>query len=449
MSLSIYVSEGEAFISQDDRQKRLTIDKILSMGGQGQVVDVVDSNGAHSAVKFYFPHTAKEEQKNKLSRLIANTFLERDVRLVNPKSLVIHETDPQLWGYEMDLVDTDLFVNYDEIRFGATNPPHYPALLKICYQAADIMHQLNTSGFSYGDVSINNIFVNPESGDIRLIDNDNIDILGESKSVFGTPEYRPPEALDANYKSNEYGDRYSLSILFFMYWFWQHPFTGELCNGYIDDDRHNEIYIKHPVFIFHPTDTSNRPFPADLEKRKRLQQRWDDSPEQLKEFFLHNFCGEGLHNPELRKSADEWMTLFRDLSDKTLMCAKEGCYTKNMWDGKQSQITCFGCGSTIEVPLWLESYSENGERVAQVLLPLGKTLQSRHLSLQDNLGNYGEIISNPKNPNQWGIKNCSPVSWQKLDGSNQVLVEVPPGQILGLQQGVRFKVGIITAEIKG
>jgi len=53
--------------------------------------------------------------------------------------------------------------------------------------------RLHSQGLCYRDISFANVFFDPTIGDVRICDNDNVDVSGtESGGVLGTPRLHGP-----------------------------------------------------------------------------------------------------------------------------------------------------------------------------------------------------------------------------------------------------------------
>lgn len=92
---------------------------------------------------------------------------------------------------------------------------------------------------------------------------DNVIENGQKPEVAGTIGFMAPEVTTSSaFPSIETG-KHSLAVLLFYMFMLHHPLKGtkEEQIRALDQPARVKIYGKEPLFIFHPTDTSNRPHP--------------------------------------------------------------------------------------------------------------------------------------------------------------------------------------------
>jgi serine/threonine protein kinase len=89
------------------------------------------------------------------------------------------------------------------------------------------MRQIHEMQLSYKDLSDKNVLVNQSTGDIVIIDNDNITENGKKTSMSGTPGYRAPEVLEKDSYPVRNTDLHSLAVLLFRIILGQHPLHTE------------------------------------------------------------------------------------------------------------------------------------------------------------------------------------------------------------------------------
>ena len=70
---------------------------------------------------------------------------------------------------------------------------------------------LHNRGYSYQDLNDKNFFVNPQTGDVKIADNDNVAPFGKNMGIMGKPRYIAPEVVVGENLPNTASDRYSLA----------------------------------------------------------------------------------------------------------------------------------------------------------------------------------------------------------------------------------------------
>ena len=138
------------------------------------------------------------------------------------------------------------------------------ALLTAGMKLADGFLRLHSKGLCYRDISFANVFFDPKTGDIRICDNDNVDITGaETGGVLGTQRFMAPEVVRREAAPSDDTDRYSLAVLLFFLLYGGHPLDGqrEAIIRCLDVPALERLYGFDPLYIWHPDDASNRPHP--------------------------------------------------------------------------------------------------------------------------------------------------------------------------------------------
>lgn len=97
--------------------------------------------------------------------------------------------------------------------------------LKILLHLADTLGALHGEGLLFGDLSPNNVFIG-RSGEVWLIDTDNIEYDGLSRSFIHTPGYGSPEIVRGEEPVSIAGDAYSFALLAFETLTLSHPFLS-------------------------------------------------------------------------------------------------------------------------------------------------------------------------------------------------------------------------------
>src|SRR5262249_45147009 len=152
--------------------------------------------------------------------------------------------------------------------------------------------------------------VDPTRGTSLVIDVDSLVVEGLfPPDVAGTQGFIAPEVLttlrlplkDPQRKfPNARTDIHALAVLIYQYLLRRHPLEGKrIPKSYDPDEQDRMIYGSEALFCEHPTDTSNRP------EEQRYVSCASLGP-LMHDLFQRTFV-KGLHAPNLRPSALEWL----------------------------------------------------------------------------------------------------------------------------------------------
>jgi len=410
---------------------------LLGAGGQGEVYDV-ECNGKHYALKWYFKHMATSAQKSILENLISRGA--PDASFLWPQDLIF-KVQGEPFGYIMPLRPKNYKSIVDMMKRRAE--PSFYALCRAAFNLTNGYQKLHAMGYSYRDISFGNLFFDPDNGDVLICDNDNVSANGiDNSSVYGTPRFMAPEIVVGKAKPSRNTDLFSLAVLLFYMFMMGHPLEGKLEADIKCMDIHamNKLYGTNPVFVFDPTNKTNRPVKG---YQDNVLIYWDLYPQQLKDLFTQSFT-EGLTAPNKRVTEKRWLEAFANLMSGITSCPN--CGAEIFYDDHKvaSGIahTCWNCGNAVKMPSSLV-VGKN-----RVLLLKDTKLYAHHIC-----GNYdmttvvGTVVQNPNNPNLWGIKNESTENWTyvKPDGMQ---IPVAIGRSAAIAKGVKIDFGQMTGEFE-
>ena len=334
------IKKGE--ILTDANHRQYIIGEKLGKGGQAQVRRVtVPSTGEVYACKIYTCTTHKKEsmgiQKNIETLIGLGPLKDKDGNIldevVSPKILVTQEGE-EGFGYIMDLVDLE---DYTTIPLAWTNPAKYPSIKAICriiQNLARVFEAIHRSyGMCYKDINEGNIYFNPKTGDIRVIDNDNIGIK-DNTSILGTPGYRAPEVVLGDLPNN-CSDRFSLAVFAYRLLCGGYPFDGPFTDKYckshgqeITSGAEKVVYGSEAVFTWHPTDKRNSIVLLSDVKSKGQVQYWTNLPKEVKELFISTFVTHlAKDKREGRPDNEDWIETFRRIEQTLVKCPHCGAVT--------------------------------------------------------------------------------------------------------------------------
>jgi serine/threonine protein kinase len=319
--------------------------------------------------------------------------------------------------------------------------PTFRALSTAAFQFADGFLQLHASGLCYRDISFGNAFINADTGDVLICDNDNVGIDGRAPvGVRGTDLFMAPEVARGDALPSTATDLYSLSVLLFHLFMVHHPLVGgrELGGNLTDQDADHKMYAEDPLFIWDPVDDSNRPVPG---VHQNAIVYWKLYPTFLRQLFTQAFTS-GLSDPlHGRVREGEWRAAALRLRDAIYYCG--ACGQENFWDAETSPGFCWSCRRQLEPPPRLVS-----SRYV-VLLNSDTKLFAHHLAgtSGDFSREMATVVRHPSQPDVWGLRNLSGWAWHATTtGGSSFTVE--PGRSCTLADGSQLDFGQIQATIR-
>ncbi len=415
--------------------ERVDVEQRLGAGGQGEVYRV-RVGGQSRALKLYHAHMATASQRRDIERLVLKGA--PTPHFLWPLQLVVEPSGPR-FGYVMALREPRFHSSEDFMARRVV--PGFRALITAGYELASAFLKLHASGLCYRDISFGNVFFDPRTGDVRICDNDNVDITGSGQGgVLGTPRFMAPEVVRGEAVPSAETDRYSLAVLLFYLLEGGHPLEGAREAGIrcLDLPAMNKLYGTEPLYIHDPADDSNRPVPGIHDNPLAFHPLY---PEALRRLFLQSFS-EGLRSPHRRVMESVWCRELPRARDALVYCAQ--CARQCFHDGESpgGALRCWSCGAPVRLPPRLRV----GQRL--VLLNHDTRLYRDHLHEdQDFEEVVAEVSQKPGDPGRWGLRNLTTDKWTftRPDGS---IVDVPPGASVPLKTGNVVHFGMARGEIR-
>jgi len=418
--------------------KTCNIEAYLGGGGQGEVYKV-SIDGQKLALKWYFEHQATDVQRRTLEYLVK---LEPPTdRFLWPIAIMSAAKVPG-FGYVMKLREPR-FKSLPDLMMRRAEPSFH-VLCTAGYELVNNFLELHAKGLCYYDISFGNAFLDPESGEVCISDNDNVTIDGEqTASVNGTPGFMAPEVVVGASLPCADTDRFSLAVLLFFIFFLAHPLEGRkaLEINCLDLPAKRRLYGEKPIFIFDPNDDSNRPVKGDHDNAVVY---WLIYPDVFKQLFIKSFT-DGLRNPKNGRIREtEWRREMIRLRDAIVYCRY--CNIENFYDTQKLKVgmghKCWNCKSEISLPPRLRI----GENI--IMLNYNTKLFPHHNGKDyDFSASIGEVVRHPTKPDVWGLKNMSQDNWSCTFPSGDLTV-LPPGKTIPFSSGVKISFGIKEGEIR-
>jgi DNA-binding helix-hairpin-helix protein with protein kinase domain len=416
------------------------IESLIGAGGQGEVYRA-KVDGISLALKWYYDHTATADQLSTLRALINAGA--PDPRFLWPVDLVTGDSKPG-FGYLMALRDSRFKGIADLLSRNVS--ASFRSLATIGAHLADGFLHLHARGLCYRDISLGNVFFDPDSGDVLICDNDNVGPDSMPGGILGTPRFMAPEVIRREALPSTQTDLFSLAVLLFLILFNDHPLDGikELDIQCFDLQAMTRLYGTEPVFIFDPVDRSNGPVSGYHDNAPTF---WSIYPEFLKNLFITSFT-EGVRDPDhgrVRESV--WRSALSRLRDSIFYCK---CGAENFYDAEKLHAmggipgSCWKCSCPLKLPPRMRI----GSNV--VMLNHDSRLFRHHVELGKSLDftvPVAEVSRHPVDLNKWGLKNLTDRCWTATlpDGT---IRSVGPSRSVALAIGTRLHFGSADGEIR-
>ncbi len=408
----------------------------LGEGGQG-IVYSVTLDGKDYALKWY---TCRFQNKKEFRKNLKNNISAGapDEKFLWP--LYLTEEYKGSFGYIMNLrpknySDFEDYLN-NKVRFSSTETFILAAL-----NIVNAFRTLHRKGLSYQDLNDGNFFIDVNTGDVLVCDNDNVtpDGMKNPGNIGGKPGYMAPEIVCGKSHPNSLTDCHSLAVILFKLFCRHDPLMGK---AYVDsvcitEKREWELYGSKPVFIFNPNDDSNRPVPGIHPNPIKT---WPRYPKFLQEAFIKSFC-DGLKDPNKRLPENEWQKLlirFRGTCLKCPHCGAELCLSLI----PHGDTLKFTCGNSYSYPFAME----DGKHKTPLFpgAKLYSCLTSKNID--DYTSVTGEVIMNKKDPSLWGIKNLSDSEWSFTTKSGETK-KIAKGSVIPIANDLEIYFDGISAKI--
>lgn len=439
MNAAAALDPGHA-ITLSGSGRQATVVRFLGSGGQGAVYEIAEG-GASLALKLYHPQTVKADPRLPMR-------LGRAIALGAPDSGFLwpldHATVPgksDLVGYVMPLRE-QRFVGMKRL---ITAPPDRvsPPLARraiACLLTAESFHKLHARGQCYQDVSFGNIFLDPDTGEVAVCDNDNVDVNGAPAAVYGTRKFMAPEIVRREALPSTITDLYSMAVMFFYILMSWHPLDGrrEHETLILDGDAEFRLYGSSPLFLFDPADPSNGPVEGMHEP---IVRRWRSLSKAVRDLFIRAFTTGLAPDAGKRVLETEWIDAFATLRDTVLtcpVCGYEHAADADDADAAPERFACIACGASVPIPPSLRFGR------GRLLLANGALLRADRVGPTAGRARnavVGIVESHPRDPSISGLRNLGKTPWTAAFKDGRT-TPVLPGQAVLIEAGCRIGFGL-------
>lgn len=401
----------------------------LGEGGQG-VVYKVKYNGKDLALKWYFGN--KLSDPDRFYRNIQNNIKKGAPTDAFLWPLEITEYFEGSFGYLMELrppeyKDFSLFL-LAKARFSSIS-----AVVNAALCITKGFRELHNSGFSYQDLNDGNFFVNPQTGDVLICDNDNVAEYGDALGIAGKCRYMAPEVVMGKKKPDVHTDRFSLAVVLYLLLFLNHPLEGKrtMCPC-LTEELEREFYGTEPVFVWDPNNDTNRPVRGVHVNEIKF---WPIYPKFVRDTFVEAFSHESMVGADTQHRVTEkkWQEVFTQLRDCLAKCS---CGSETFIDVTANSCKCINCGKELSRPMILKAKKYN------VVLRHSKKIYACH-SVHDSDDfklETGEVITSRQDPSLVGLRNNSTSTWTAIlpNGTSKAYSN---GQVIKLGRGLKINFG--------
>lgn len=368
----------------------------LGSGGQGTVY-LIERQGKKYALKWY--------HKSPSSRFSDN--MKENIRIGSPSPeflwpLADTEMCYDSYGYLMDLRPQG-FHDFTKFILGGVDGvscndeiTQINAAINIC----SAFQKLHLKGLSYQDLNDGNFFINPQTGEVLIADNDNAapdktNISG----IKGKCRYMAPEVVLGS-DPDKYSDYFSLAVVLFKFFFLDHPLEGKYNQKCpcLTEKFERILYGEKPVFIFDELDKSNEATDVNI----NAIQRWPISSMPLRQTFLKAFSNESMHNPTKRVSEREWIKSL--ISYRSSYCTCPVC-GQDTYIEKEDHGICKECNQARDI-YWIA--------IVRDVTPLveGQKLYLSHIANSlDHQTISALVVKGSKDPSKIFLCNKSNFDW--------------------------------------
>lgn len=404
-----------------------TIEKELGRGGQG-IVYLVDVCGEKKALKWYINAPDNKFYRN----------LEHNINSGAPSDAFLwpeYLTEKQQgsYGYIMELRPQNYY-EFGNFLLAKVSFKSFTAMLSAAMKICDGFMMLHRFGYSYQDLNDGNFFIDPQTGDVLICDNDNVMPQGEKSGIMGKARYMAPEIV-AGGIPDKYSDRFSLSVILFMLFYANHPFEGAkvVACPCMTESYEKKFYGSEALFIYDPTDKSNLPVRGI---HQNVIRRWPVFPQILRDTFTEEFSQEKLKNPSSRMIEQNWEKIISQVRDDLVVCPC--CNEETFVDSQSASCKCMNCGKDIDLSKRLN--------IGNRSLPLTK-----NTNIYIDNDNIPDGIVTVDSNGFLLIKNISTETWTVETPSGKIRT-VNPQEILPVKEGLKISFRVHTmpykAEIK-
>lgn len=336
-------------------------DTIFRKGGEGAIYL---SDDEKYAVKIYYPEKAGPDKRQFLETVmgLGEGLASEDAKfLCWPIGIVREFNNTSCIGCVtryypkppfQEVIDLVLTLKHFHTQY-QKDKRVWAKYLQIARGIARSVAALHGRGCSHTDIHYKNFLVNPETAEVVMLDLDGVAVVNFLLSKMGgMPGFIAPERVMDGGRSqpNKRTDCHSLAVLILHTLLFRNPMKSRICYDPDNDDNDNRIsYGEKALFSEHPKDFSNRPNNLGLPVMQGGVLSYKILSPELRKLTERALI-DGLHNPDVRPSAHEWIVALSCALDELWQC--QSCRMQSIypyWKPHQER-TCPFCGELFSAP---------------------------------------------------------------------------------------------------
>ncbi|MDD4747244.1 MAG: serine/threonine-protein kinase [Salinivirgaceae bacterium] len=384
---------------------QVKVDKELGRGGQG-IVYLCEFQGSKYALKWYTQHYSDVFYNNLKSNVEAGSPSKSNIFLW-PLMLTNKQYDS--FGYVMQLRPPD-FKEFGNFLLAKTKYTTVSAMLNTAFQMCEGFYHLHLNGYSYQDLNDGNFFINPQTGDLLICDNDNVTAQGQNLGILGKMRYMAPEVVLGKLP-DKYSDYFSLAVMLFRLFFKDHPLEGVrvLSVPCMTENGEKKYYGSEALFIYDKDNKENLPVRG---VNVNVIKFWPLYPDILRNAFIDAFSQANLKNPTQRWMESKWEKTLIELRNRLVVndAGQENFLDTNSAATWSIQTKSFG---TIALS-------------PQKKVFLGKAKEP-----------IAVVRTNKQDPDTWALQNLGKDKWIVETGSGK-LKEVNAGEVMPTKSNLKI-----------
>ena len=415
-------------VSTESSAAACIVGPLLGRGGQGEVYRA-GIEGRSLALKWYFPETIAADPALRERLRTAIRAGSPSARFIWPLEIAVAPGSEE-FGYimrerESRFVELASYWRDDDAHTFRT-------VATVGFELAHSFLALHGRGLCYTNINDRNVFVDADSGDIAICDNDNVTSDGSTTAIQGTVGFRAPEVAHGTAAPSISSDLHALAVLLFLVLVRHHPFEGRLAEySTFDRAAQREMYEARGIFIFDPANDTNR---LALEHRT-AHASWVRLPLRVRELFERAFTA-GFRDPQARVTEGEWRRALLEARDAVFFCT--GCGAENVYDpGPGAACVCAACALPARALLQLHLERQT------IVLNSDSVVFAHHVDPAarfDFATVIGRVEGHKARPGVYGLKNLTAKPWRmrSAEGDWQ---DVVPGRRARVAPGTKIDFG--------
>ena len=301
-----FLKKGDKITLQNNSIVVVSTDIELGHGGQGHVYRVTNDDGDEYALKWITEKKFFKQNNPEYYKRVYKLANHKDVREKGLKNfaLPIELTEIEesgQFGYLMEIMPEKM-VPLGKILSGSRNFSLFDVELTACRNIARSFSILARYHSMFTDINEGSIFIDLDTGDVKICDCDNIAFEGDKVTSIGKMGFMAREVCLKKECSCQ-SDCFSIAVLFYYILFRDDPFSGKKWEGVVCGNKEDKKkYITEPIFTMDPDTEENRP-------RQEIIDNWNKVPDDIKECFYDSLA-HGIDNKKQRTKANTWSGSF-------------------------------------------------------------------------------------------------------------------------------------------